>query len=72
MTRRTKTPAERAQEAYDVAERIAARLASKGAKARAELDELDRELTAARIRCEYLSHHPDLPKQKTTTGDTPA
>lgn len=75
MTRRQKTPAERAQEQFDVADRIATRLAVKVAAARVEVDQLEQELDAARIRRDYLAQHPDLPKQKTPTtksGETPA
>lgn len=74
MTRRNKTPAERAQEAYDVAARIADRLRAKRDAAEADLERLDREHAAAAARRDYLAQHPDLPKQPTTqkSGDTPS
>lgn len=75
MTRRTKTPAERAQEQYDVASRIAERLHEKQQRAAAELDQLTDEHAAAVRRRDYLAQHPDLPKQKTPatkSGDNPA
>lgn len=74
MTRRTKTPAERAQEQYDVAARVAARLTRKVTDATADLATLTAEAAAAVRRRDYLSNHPDLPQQKsaTTTEETPA
>lgn len=75
MTRRTKTPAERAQEQFDVAARIAERLHEKQQKAAVELDRLTDEHAAAVRRRDYLAQHPDLPKQKTPanqSGATPA
>lgn len=72
MTRQTKTPAQRAQENLEVAERIAARLTRKLTKARSELQQLERERDAAVVRRDYLAGHPDLPKQPTPakSGDT--
>lgn len=69
MTRRTKTPAERAQDAYDVARRIADRLEAKTATARATYLRLEEEHVAAVTRRDYLAGHPDLPKQPTPTKE---
>jgi hypothetical protein len=59
-----KTAAQRAQEAYDVATRIADRLSDQDKKARAEATRIGSELAAAIKRRDYLAGHPDLPKQK--------
>lgn len=75
MSRRTKTPAERAQEQYDVACRIADRLRAKRDAVESELEQLDTDYGAAVARRDYLAQHPDLPKQQTPTsksGDDPA
>lgn len=66
MTRQQKTPAQRAQEQYDVAARVAERLAAKAKKARADLEQLEREANAAGVRRDYLAKHPDLPDQPIT------
>lgn len=63
--RRQKTPAERAQEQYDTAARIADRLLVKRDAAQAEYERLDREHAAAVRRRDYLANHPDLPKNTT-------
>lgn len=79
MAKQRKTPAQRAQEQYDVATRIADRLNSQVGHARSEFDRLKTEADAAVVRRDYLAMHPDLPKQKTphnqpsittSTGDT--
>lgn len=69
-----KTPAQRAQEAYDVATRIADRLKDQAKKARAEATRLENERDAAIKRRDYLAGHPDLPTQKKqpSTADTSA
>lgn len=74
MTRKNRTPAERAQEAFDTANRISTRLLDQAKRANAEADRLTQEAEAAVRRRDYLAQHPDLPKQKqsttTSTGDT--
>lgn len=75
MTRQTKTPAQRAQEAYDLSCRIAERLEAKTAAARAEYIRLEEEHAAAVTRRDYLAGHPDLPKQSkpaNQSGDNPS
>ena len=82
MTRQPKTPAQRAQEAYDVAARIADRLDQKRRKAADDLDQLEREYAAAVRRRDYLAQHPDLagvigaavlpPIPAKKSGDTPS
>ena len=63
MTRQRKTPAQRAQEQYDVACRVVERLAATATKARAEADKLQAEYAEAVARRDYLAGHPDLPKR---------
>jgi multidrug efflux pump subunit AcrA (membrane-fusion protein) len=73
MTRQRKTPAQRAQEAYDIERRRAARLAAKVADAKSELTALEAELADASKRRDYLAAHPDLPAQiDAPTGDISA
>lgn len=70
-----KTPAQRAQEQYDTATRIADRLKDQAKKARAEATRLEQERDAAIARRDFLAQHPDLPTQKktdTTSGGTTA
>jgi hypothetical protein len=66
MTRQTKTPAQRAQEQYDTALRVAERLIKKTEAAAAALEDLRAERDAAVARATFLSDHPDLPTQPTT------
>lgn len=71
MARQNKTPAQRAQDAYDIAKRVAERLDKKARKARSALADLDREHREAAARRDFLAQHPDLPKnQPTESGDT--
>lgn len=59
--RRTISPAEKAQEALDIAERRCHALFSKQQDLRQHLDEVTAELDAARARHAYLAANPDLP-----------
>jgi prefoldin subunit 5 len=61
--RQTRTAAERAQEALDVADRKIDRLSSAKAKAEATAAEIGRELDALRKRRDYLAQNPDLPSE---------
>jgi glutamine synthetase type III len=73
MSRQTKTPQQRAQEALDVEVRRVARLTAKRKALKAELDAVDTERDQAIVRRDYLAQHPDLQQNPTTTtGDTPA
>lgn len=75
-----KTPAQRAQQQYDTAVRIADRLDTQWRAAAAEADRLEKARAAAVRRREFLAGHPDLPTQKKTdtttatptSGGTPA
>jgi hypothetical protein len=68
--RRTKTPAQRAQEAVDVLERRIARLGEKRAVAAAEVEALDEELEVNRERLAHAQQNPDLPTEGTSTTIT--
>lgn len=68
--RRVKTPAERAQEQLDVANRAVIRLDRKVDAARTELAQLELEHADAVRRQQYLRQHPDLPQQQETTTTT--
>ena len=71
MTRQTKTPRQRAEEALAVAERHVKRLATKGTALRKELEAIDTEYDQAVARRDYLTQHPDLQHQPpTSTGAT--
>lgn len=74
MTRQTKTPAQRAQEQYDLAGRVADRLVGKASAAKKTYDDLVEQRDAAIRRRDYLAQHPDLPEQPSTpanqSGDT--
>lgn len=72
MTRQTKTPAQRAQEAYDTAARVAERLTKKLRKARADLEAIEREQREAIQRRDFLAGHPDLKKPTTTLKENPS
>lgn len=60
--RTTKTPTQRATEAYDRQARIVKRLTDKLAPARAEVVAVEGELEAAKRRLSYLGSNPDLPE----------
>ncbi|WP_109507334.1 hypothetical protein [Nocardioides speluncae] len=60
-TRKTKTPAERAQEALEVVQRHVDRLTTKVTALRAELETTETEWNQAIVRRDYLAKHPDLP-----------
>lgn len=64
--RNSKTPAERAQEALDTANRVVDRAEKRLTDAKAEVVKLEGELEAAGKRRDYLAQNPDLPAQ---TGD---
>lgn len=77
MTRQTKTPAQRAQEALDLERRKRTRLRKKVDTMRAELALLETELETTEKRVEYLANNPDLPTPTpiaaaTTEGETAA
>lgn len=75
-----KTPAQRAQDQYDLAVRVAKRLQKQHTALAAEAARVGKERDAAFRRRDYLEKHPDLPTQKktdttaapTTSGGTPA
>lgn len=58
----TKTPAQRAQEALDVAQRSVTRLEARKSVAEKELADINAELEPAVRRRDYLAQHPDLPE----------
>lgn len=60
MTRQTKTPRQRAQEALDVADRLVTKLTKKAKTLRTDLEDVEREQRAAVARRDYLKQHPDL------------
>lgn len=66
MSRQTKTPRERAEEALSVAERAVERLHTKWKKATADADRLSHERDQAVARRDYLASNPDLGKQQIT------
>jgi cell division protein FtsB len=70
MTRQTKTPKQRAEEALAVADRRVGKLTKQAAQRRTELEAIDRELAAERARRDHLKTHPDL-QPTTPTGATP-
>lgn len=74
MTRQSKTPAQRAQEALDVEQRRLAKLTKLRDSAKAEYERLDADHQASLARRNYLLQHPDLPKQRTPspTGEPTA
>ncbi len=61
-TRQRRTPAERAQEAYDLSVRAVERLEAKLSEAQATVDELKPLVAEAMARRDYAALHPDLPK----------
>jgi len=60
MTRQTKTPQQRAEEALGVAQRLVARLRAQREKHQAAIKQLDAEIEAAVTRLDYLAVNPDL------------
>lgn len=81
MAKQRKTPAQRAQEQYDAAVRIAKRLQDQHTALAARAEHVGKERDAAFRRRDYLAGHPDLPQQSTphdsaspistnSTGDT--
>jgi hypothetical protein len=75
MTRRTKTPRERAEEQLAAANRAVIRLDRKLDTLKADLATVEREHAAAVRRQQHLRNHPDLPttgQDDTTKGDTHA
>ena len=74
--RQTKTPAQRAQEAADVALRRLHRLQKKHRDLTDQVELLDDEINDAEMRLEYVYADPALPAQTknqktTTTQETP-
>lgn len=69
MTRQTKTPRQRAEEALALANRQVIRLDRKVDALRIELAELEREQAAAIARRDHLAKHPDLTNTPTTTEE---
>lgn len=73
MTRQSKTPRQRAQEALAPEERRVKRLTDKRQALAAELDAVDAEHEQAVVRRDYLANHPDLgattPSTTNPTGD---
>ena len=67
MTRQTKTPRQRAEEALAVANRAVVRLDRKVDALSAELAGLRREHAAAIARRDHLAQHPDLPTSTSAT-----
>lgn len=68
--RTTRTPAERATEAYDRQARVVARLEEKYERLADQGARVSDELRAARSRHAYLSQHPDLPAGPAATAET--
>lgn len=62
MSRTTKTPRQRAEEALGVAQRAVARLEKERAKHQAALNLLTPQIEAAVKRRDYLAANPDLPQ----------
>lgn len=60
MTRRLRTPAERAADALGVAQRRVKRLADQRTRLEVEVRKVEREHKAAQARAEYLAANPDL------------
>ncbi len=73
MTRRTRTPQQRAEEACTTANRAVDRLEKKRNQLTTDLAAVQAEYEQAVVRQQYLAQHPDLhPNQGTTnqSGDT--
>lgn len=62
MSRQTKTPAQRAQEALNVAERRCKRLSDAIEHQRSILADYERQHADAERRRRYVSQNPDLPR----------
>lgn len=70
MTRQTKTPRQRAEEALAIADRAHDRLTTKARDLRSELEDVEREQRAALARRDHLAQHPDLQQHPTNqAGD---
>lgn len=67
--RQTKTPAARAQEALDRAERRVKRLAENVDRLKTEYEQASADLAAARTRRDYLGQDPDLVAAAWRDGD---
>lgn len=63
MTRQTKTPRQRAEEALAAAQRRRKRIADKLTTARAQVTTLQTELDEANRRLDYAQADPALPEQ---------
>lgn len=61
MSRTTKSPAERAQENLDVANRLVERLTDKRDRLAQQHEAVTIDLDAAKARRDYLAQNPDLP-----------
>jgi hypothetical protein len=61
MTRTTKTPAQRAQEALDVADRRVERCNALYDRAKTDFEQASVDLLSAERRRDYLASDPDLP-----------
>lgn len=70
--RRKKTAAERAQEAYDVADRAVTRLRTKRDALKADLAAAEEEYDAACRRLDYVGRNPDLPEQFNAPSTKPS
>lgn len=64
VVRNRKSPAEKAQEAYDVAQRLIEKLQAKHRKLYTELDQVRADLDQAIKRRDYALRNPDLPAQE--------
>lgn len=71
MTRQTKTPRQRAEEALAAADRTVKRLATKRNALHRDIEAIDHDLAAAVVRLDYLATNPDLQHNpsSTNTGD---
>lgn len=65
--RNRKSPAQRAQEALDVAQRRVDLLRDQRNKAESTMKRLDSDLFRAKARLEYVKANPDLPSKHETT-----
>ena len=70
--RQKKTPAQKAQEAFDVASRRLDRARTARDKLKTQLDEATAEVEAAQKRRDYLANDPDLPAVQTADTYTEA
>lgn len=67
-----KTPAQRAQEALDAAEKLVKRLTTRRDKLSADLDNVTTELTEAERLRDHAATHPHLPEKADQEGNEPA